>query len=245
LLNDPTNCREVAVVGLDADRASLGRISTASRVADVLRTRISDGTLRPGARLREDEIGGALGVSRNTVREAFRLLTHERLLVHEMDRGVSVRLPSRADVIDLFRVRRMIECAAIRDLRTSRPDLTAVRREVKAGEAAARRRKWQDVATADIHFHHAIAALAGSPRVDEIMRGALAELRLVFHVMADPRRFHEPYLERNVEILRALERHDPRNGERLLGRYLDDALAQLVEAYDGHATEDLDEGGAS
>jgi DNA-binding GntR family transcriptional regulator len=63
------------------------------------------------------------------------------------------------------------------------------------------------------------------------MRGLLAELRLVFHAMADPRRFHEPYLDRNVEILQALEAGKGKVAERLLARYLDDALAQLVEAY--------------
>ncbi len=42
---------------------------------DILRSRISEGYFPPGTRLSEDSIGGALGVSRNTLREAFRLLT--------------------------------------------------------------------------------------------------------------------------------------------------------------------------
>ncbi|MEU3504381.1 GntR family transcriptional regulator, partial [Streptomyces hundungensis] len=76
---------------LAEDRALLGRTSTAERVADILRTRIAEGLFPPGERLAEDAIGKALGVSRNTLREAFRLLTHERLLIHELNRGVFVR----------------------------------------------------------------------------------------------------------------------------------------------------------
>ncbi|MGH3602036.1 MAG: GntR family transcriptional regulator, partial [Pseudonocardiaceae bacterium] len=58
--------------GLEADRALLDRTSTAERVADILRARITEGFFPPGSRLTEDTIGGALRVSRNTLREAFR-----------------------------------------------------------------------------------------------------------------------------------------------------------------------------
>lgn len=54
--------------------------------------------------------------------------------------------------------------------------------------------------TADLRFHSAIVALAGGRRLDELMRWILAELRLVFHVMADPHRFHEPYVHHRREI---------------------------------------------
>ncbi|MFF3140625.1 GntR family transcriptional regulator, partial [Streptomyces sp. NPDC057927] len=93
------------LTGLADDRALLGRTSTAERVSDILRSRIAEGYFPPGTRLSEDSIGGALGVSRNTLREAFRLLTHERLLVHELNRGVFVRVLTIEDVEDIYRTR--------------------------------------------------------------------------------------------------------------------------------------------
>src|SRR5690606_25082731 len=102
--------------GLAGDRALLGRTSTAERVSAILRSRIADGYFPPGTRLSEDGIGGALGVSRNTLREAFRLLTHERLLVHELNRGVFVRVLAVEDVEDIYRTRRLVECAVVRGL---------------------------------------------------------------------------------------------------------------------------------
>ena len=99
--------------GLADDRALLGRTSTAERVSDILRSRIAEGFFPPGTRLSEDSIGGALGVSRNTLREAFRLLTHERLLVHELNRGVFVRVLTVEDVEDIYRTRRLVECAVV------------------------------------------------------------------------------------------------------------------------------------
>ena len=103
---------------LAADRSLLGRTSTVERLADILRSRITEGFFAPGERLAEDAIGTALGVSRNTLREAFRLLTHEKLLVHKLNQGVFVRRLDVADVVDLYHVRRVVEGAAVRAVRT-------------------------------------------------------------------------------------------------------------------------------
>lgn len=216
--------------GLIADRALLGRTSTAERVAAILRTRISAGYFPPGARLVEEEITEALGVSRNTLREAFRLLTHERLVVHQLNRGVFVRVLGIDDVKDLYRVRKYIECAVVRAVVTP-PDVARIADAVSEGERALRDQDWQALGTANIQFHEAIAALAASPRLNELMGGLLAELRLVFHVMDNPRRFHEPYLAHNREILTALAEGNGAHAEQLLAKYLDDAEHQLSGAY--------------
>ncbi|WP_181777147.1 GntR family transcriptional regulator [Amycolatopsis pittospori] len=209
----------------------ISRTSTAERVAGVLRTRIAEGFFLPGVRLSEQDIGSALGVSRNTLREAFRLLTHERLLAHELNRGVFVRVLSVEDVVDLYKVRKVVECSAVRSVTEKPPTFAKLARMVEDGKLAERSERWQDLGTANIRFHSAIAELGGSERIDELMRGIFAELRLVFHMMADPRRFHEPYLKRNAEILERVEAGDGVGAEKLLAQYLDDAENQLVEAY--------------
>lgn len=213
------------------DRALLGRTSTAERVADILRTRIAEGFFPPGTRLSEDGIGGALGVSRNTLREAFRLLTHERLLVHELNRGVFVRVLAVEDVADLYRTRRLVECAVVRGLGEPPFALEGLVEAVREGEEAAGAADWKGVSTANIHFHRELVALAGSARTDELMRGVLAELRLAFHTVDDPRGLHEPYLVRNREILDALRAGERATAERLLARYLDDSRTRIVEVY--------------
>jgi DNA-binding GntR family transcriptional regulator len=215
------------------DSSPIERPSIAERVADVLRDRITEGYYRPGTRLSEEAIGGELKISRNTLREAFRLLTHERLLLHEPYRGVSVRVLSLHDVVDLYRVRKVIECGAVSGERAPDDDarLARVAAAVAEGGEAESAADWQGLGTANIHFHQALVALAASPRLDDLMRGILAELRLVFHVMADPRRFHEPYLTRNRDILGLLRADDRAKAASTLHEYLGDAERQLVEAY--------------
>ncbi|MEU3192790.1 GntR family transcriptional regulator [Streptomyces sp. NPDC006992] len=225
---------EHALDQLRSERELLERTSTAERVAGILRARIIEGGFLPGMRLAEEDIGGALGVSRNTLREAFRLLTHERLLVHELNKGMFVRKLTVEDLEDLYRVRRLLECAALREPAgppCPQEAAAAMAAAVAAGRDAAAAHRWRDLGTANMRFHQGLVQLAGSPRTDEMMRGVLAELRLVFQVMDDPRRFHEPYLPRNEQILRTLRDGDGPGAERLLADYLDDSRRQLAEAY--------------
>lgn len=222
---------------LARDRSGLVHASTADRVTELLRTHIMEGLFPPGTRLSEEVIGQALGVSRNTLREAFRLLCHERLAVHQMNRGIFVPVLTREDVTDIYALRRLIEGSAARMAATSTMTARlAVRTAVDAAESAAAAGRWFEVRTADLHFHQAIAALAASPRVDELMRRALAELRLIFHAMADPEQFHAPYVGRNRTIAESIMLGHGEAAERELLGYLAEAEHQILSVYGAPAT---------
>ncbi|GAA4404501.1 GntR family transcriptional regulator [Fodinibacter luteus] len=208
--------------------------SAAERVAAVLREQIVDGALRSGTRLTEETIGTALGFSRNTIREAFALLLAERLAVREPNRGVFVATPTAADVRDLYATRRLVEPAAVEHGPAFSDDVVRrLRSVVDAGHAALGRGDAAGVAQANQEFHRALARISGSRHVDQLMEGVLAEMRLVFHQVADDAGFHEPYLERNEAIVELLERCDRPGAAALLRDYLEDAEAHLVRAVRG------------
>ncbi|MFD0069165.1 GntR family transcriptional regulator, partial [Streptomyces sp. NPDC127574] len=131
-----------------------------------------------------------LGVSRNTLREAFRLLTHERLLVHELNRGVFVRVLTVEDVEDIYRTRALVECAVVRGLGDPPYAVEGLAAAVAEGRRAAGESDWKGVSTANIHFHRELVALAGSAGSDEVVRGGCADLRLAFHGGAAARGVH-------------------------------------------------------
>jgi DNA-binding GntR family transcriptional regulator len=206
--------------------------SQAERVADMLRSFVIDGSLAPGVRLSEERLSRKYEVSRNTLREAFRLLSRERLLVHQMHRGVFVSRPTSDDVRDLFSVRRHLELPAVRQAgRASAEAVRAVGAAVDEGEAARDHADWWAMGTANMHFHQALAALAGSPRLNEFMNQVLAETRLVFHVMNDPEQYHAPYLDWNRRIHTALADGRPDLAADELAAYLDASEHQLVTAF--------------
>ncbi|GAB3133119.1 GntR family transcriptional regulator [Amycolatopsis stemonae] len=216
--------------GLSSERHQLERSGTAERVAAILRQYITDGVFAPGERLSEPVISAALGVSRNTLRESFQLLAHERLAVHELNRGVFVRELTAEDIEDLYVVRRATECGALRRAaELSTVDLTMVERALGDGRAAAREEDWPAVGTASIHFHQALVDLAGSERISSTMRQVLAETRLFFVLNENTREFYEPFLECHEQILEDLRRGRFDVAEASLDRYLRDAEARLLE----------------
>lgn len=226
------------LAGLSGARPLLDRTGTVARLADILRAQITEGGLPPGTQLAEHAVAEALGVSRNTLREAFRLLAHEELVVHEPHRGVFVRTPDAGDVRDIYTTRRLVECAAVRNADSAPSGAVAeIRAVVNAAQAAAAEQRWNDVGTADLRFHSAIVALAGSRRLNDMMRRVLAELRLVFHMMADPHRFHEPYVHRNAEIAALVERGETDAAVGALLAYLDDAEHQLLTGIAERSTQ--------
>jgi DNA-binding GntR family transcriptional regulator len=223
----------VALASLAGARALVARTSTAERVADAVRNEVVEGRLRPGGRLPEQALSQALGVSRNTVREALSQLVAERVLVREPNRGVFVAVPDADAVQDVYRARLLIEPAAVREgERAGDPEAVArLRAAVQEGREAAARDDWPGVAGANQHFHRALVGLAGSARLDQQMALLLAEMRLVFHRMTSVREFHEPYLDGNDAIARLVESGERERAAEEVAGYLRTAEAQILAAF--------------
>lgn len=203
-----------------------GAESSAAR----LRTMIADGEFAPGAQLSEERLSDQLGVSRNTLREAFRLLARDRLVEHVFNRGVFVRRLSTADVVDLYAARRVLEQAAVHACDPSAPALADAAAAVAEARAAAAAGDWRAVGTADIRFHAALVRAVPSERLWGLMDGLLAEMRLAFLTTDDPASFHAGFVERNEAIVDALRAGDRPGASVLLEDYLDDAERALRSA---------------
>lgn len=222
---------------LEAERSRLARESTASRVADALRARIIQGELLPGAKLSQERVQEALGVSRSTLREALQLLIRERLLVHELSRGVFVRQLSMRDISDLYRVRRIVECAAVRAVEVMRPEgLRRLMAAIEDGHEAADAGQWDHVAAASIRFHEALVALADSQRLNSLVTEVLAEFRLAYAFMLDTQKFHRDFLSRHSDIAEAIRSGDLERAADLLEIYLHDAERAVLASYQPQAS---------
>ncbi|MBF8778384.1 GntR family transcriptional regulator [Pseudomonas fulva] len=197
-----------------------------------LRRMLVEGELAPGQRLSEAALAESLQISRNTLREAFRVLTREGLLKHEPNRGVTVAEPDMASIIDIYRVRRFIECKAIAQGFPLHPGTLKMREAVEAGMRAREATDWVGVGTANMRFHKAIVELADSPRLLAFYGQIAAELRLAFGVLGDPQFLHLPYLDMNAAILRCVEEGRAEEAMRMLEDYLVQSERIVLAAYE-------------
>ena len=205
--------------------------SRADQAAETLRRMLIAGDLVPGQRLSESAMSERLGVSRNTLREAFRVLTHERLLVHKPHAGVFVAVPSLASIIDIYRVRRMIECQALRTAPARHPASRRMRAAVESALASREADDWIAVGTANMEFHSAIVALADSDHLDRLYANISAELRLAFGLLDDPDYLHRPYVDRNVAVLELYLAGEATEAASVLDDYLLLSERTIVAAY--------------
>lgn len=209
-----------------ADRPYDEGMNQQGPLADVLRQRIIDGDVAPGSRLSESSLAESFDVSRNTLREAFRVLAEQGLVAHIPHRGVSVASPSIADVIDIYRARRVIECTALRQSEPEHPavqrmtDAVAAAEAAVAGVSADDASAWRAVGSANMAFHVALVDLADSPRLARTYRNVAAELRLAFLKIDDPRALHEPFVRKNRAVLDTFLTRGAEAGAAELERYL-------------------------
>lgn len=201
------------------------------RVTEQLRAKLVDGVWEPGQRLSEAALSESLAISRNTLREAFRLLTKEGLLVHEPNKGVSVAAPSMASIIDIYRVRRMLECQALAQAYPMHPARGLMREAVETAQRCREAEDWSGVGTANMSFHKAIVQLADSERLNTMFAHLLAELRLAFGLLHDPHFLHAPYVEMNAKILGLFDEGKPAEAAAALHDYLVHSERLILGAY--------------
>jgi DNA-binding GntR family transcriptional regulator len=164
-------------------KLALTRATTVERMADGICELILRGEVEPGTALRESQLQAAIGVSRNTIREALRLLERDGLVTYHPYRGVTVTELDRDDVVDLFRARTTLELSAVDAADSMTAEELAELGDARAArEAAVNRSDWHAAFEADMRFHAAIVALLGSRALDRFFVGLLRKIRLGFYM---------------------------------------------------------------
>ena len=78
-----------------------------------LRIAIIEGKMQPGQKLNEIDLAEHLGISRPPLREAFRILENEHLIISVPRKGCYVTELSISDCRQIYKVRELIECGAV------------------------------------------------------------------------------------------------------------------------------------
>ena len=220
----PTTVSAPAPAAARAGPTRLVAERLSDRLAALLGAQIDSGALLPGDRLpTEQQLALSYGVSRTVVREAVHQLKSRRLVLSRQGSGVFVAptpahqplafdpavLESVQAVVHVVEVRRVLEAeiAALAAERATRAHVAAMRRALKAIDAAAE--AGHDGVDEDLAFHRAIGEATGNP-----------QFRLLLG-------FLEQYLRAGMRITRANEarRRDFMDAVRLEHRAIFDAIA--------------------
>lgn len=143
-----------------------------------LRSEILMGELKPGTRLRAEEIALRYGVSHTPIREALRSLAADALVSIDPHAGAQVARATLDDLRDVYRVRLFLEPEALRlsmangDEAWARELAAALHALVEEYRRRARHPRDAALARAEAHrrFDHALFAACGSAWLLRLVR---------------------------------------------------------------------------
>lgn len=214
--------------------------SLVNTAIESLRQAIETGHWPLGSKLPvESELSEALGVSRNTVREAVRVLVHVGLLETRQgngtyvratrDAGETLRKIGRTHLADQLEVRLMLETEAAklaasrrtdRDLRVMEEALDA---RAKAGASVIDRVRHDEA------FHHALVAASHNSALAELYNYFSHGIRETIERTETEADLPEPSQEDHELLLAAVRRRDPVKAERLARDLLKPSLQALQD----------------
>jgi DNA-binding GntR family transcriptional regulator len=224
---------------MDGSPLPIARSSLPQAAAERLRTLIIEGALSPGARLNERELCEQLGVSRTPLREAFRMLAADGLLVQLPNRGAQVVALSREDVRHAFEVMASLEGLAgeLAVQRVTDGDLAELRILQADMEAAHRGSDLPAYYRINRAIHDRLNAIAGNPVLTQTYRTLNARLHaLRFRSNLNRAKWDRAVAEHR-SMIAALAARDGGALRELLVRHLHAKLQAVLETMNKQDSE--------
>jgi DNA-binding GntR family transcriptional regulator len=132
---------------------------------------ITDRTLPPGHRIRQNEFAEKLGVSRQPVSHALHLLHRQGLLAESGRRGFEVTQLDPGRIRQLYEVRGAMDALAARlaagRVKTDAAGRKQLQAALQAGQGIDKTTPLSQLIALDAAFHSAIYRLAGNPVIEE------------------------------------------------------------------------------
>ena len=204
-------------------------MTLAERISSLLAERIVSGVLEPGVQLRQDRIGQEFDTSHVPVREAFRRLEAQGLVVSAPRRGVRVAPLEAEGIHEITEMRATLEALALQHAlpQIMEADLEAAKEALERGESSDDIAVWEDANRA---FHNALIRPCAMPRllatIDDLQSSSA---RFLFATWRDLDWQHRSEKE-HLEILSAVVANDGSHAIETLIRHISSAGQALVSA---------------
>jgi DNA-binding GntR family transcriptional regulator len=196
---------------------------------------IADGTLAPGQRIRQEELGRMLGVSRQPISHALQLLKQQKLVEESGRRGLTVCTIDPTSIRELYQVRTALDALAAR--------LAAERIEERVMDTAQRRAARRALAAglalgpdapvlafiqADVAFHTALYRLSGNRAIEDTVAAQWPHLKRSMGAVLDDAEQRPLVWGEHREILRLVLAGDAAGAECAARRHTDRAGAETA-----------------
>ncbi len=198
-----------------------------------IREAILSGRLKPGTRLIQADLATQLGISRAPVREAFRKLEEEGLVVTTPYRGTIVAPLTERHIRELSSLRTTLEVFAVTLViaRAAPETLPVLRAIVDEMDAAASREDLAALVERDLAFHAKICALSDHQLLYGTWATNSQHLRRILSLRNGMNADLHDIVNLHYPILDAIARSDTAMAEKHVRRHGSDMVDMLMATF--------------
>jgi DNA-binding GntR family transcriptional regulator len=180
---------------------------------------ICDGELAPGARLTQEDLAATLGVSRQPVLQALRLLKKEGFVSDAGRRGLRVAPLEAQAIAQVYEVRTVLDGLAARRAALAKAQLDPT--VIAEGRTAAAGQRIGPMIDADMKFHHLIYAASGNLLIAETANHHWRHIRRAMGAVLQIVGIRHMVWDEHEAILQAINCGDADRAERLAREHCD------------------------
>ena len=207
------------------------KYSLRGRVFQKLREDILSGKYKDHEELKEVAIGEDMGVSRTTVREAFRQLELEGLIQIVPNRGAYVTGITAKDVKDIYMIRSLLEglCAKLATEKISKEQLEEMEENIYLADFHAAKGHLDQMAELDNRFHDILYEACDSKMLEHTLKDYHQYvLRVRQKTLATNTRGRASNDEHR-QIMEAIKAKDAEQAQQLANRHMLNAYDNMVQ----------------
>lgn len=203
---------------------------------------IAERKLKPGTRLKEEQLADIFNVSRARVRQALAALEHDGLVTLVPNRGAFVSEPSIEEARDIFFARRTIETRLVERLCqvADARAISRLRAHVEDERAARDSGDARAIVRLSGGFHLLVGELAGSSYLWDVLRDLVSRTSLIV-AMYQTRSQADCGPDEHAAIVDAVAAGDAARARHLMDHHIDHIEAQLDLAGETPPATDLRE----
>ncbi|WP_077328263.1 GntR family transcriptional regulator [Virgibacillus siamensis] len=203
-------------------------------IADQLKTEIWNESIKFGDRLLETDLAERFDVSRSTIREAFKILETEELIVSKARKGTYVTDFTQQDLNEIIELRTLIESQAFKKAMPKLDDDHIQKLEKITGQMKekADEHDWNGLFDLDMEFHSFVVNLCGNARIVRIYNSLQVQIRtFLMHLdqyYSNPQSFYREH----KELLQALISKDKNALEQRVSNHIEYVEEKLLGVND-------------
>ena len=196
----------------------------------VLKQRILNNVYLPDTQLRVEDLAAELSVSRTPVREALLRLKMDGLVRVVSRVGFFVNGVTKKGLIELFELRRLIECYAAEKaaVRLTDEEMSRLLRVHEKSEEAVAKKEYFKFNECETVIHDTIISCLDNEKIENILDGVRDNIyRQRMLSIEDAYNVEQSVIE-HKNLIDALRSHDPEKARHMMKKHIDSVGERLI-----------------